>query len=67
VQGTNSFNKIGYDGPCPPAGHPHRYIFTLYALDQSLEIQAGASKKQVLNALEGHILVRGELTGIYQR
>lgn len=67
VQGTNSFNKIGYDGPCPPAGHPHRYIFTLYALDRSLELQAGASKKQVLDALEEHILAQGELTGMYQR
>jgi Raf kinase inhibitor-like YbhB/YbcL family protein len=67
LQGTNGFSKTGYGGPCPPAGHPHHYIFTLYALDRSLELKAGASKKQVLNTFEGHILARGELTGMYQR
>ncbi len=67
VQGKNDFGKTGYGGPCPPPGRPHRYRFTLYALDQPLSLPAGATKKQVLQAMEGHILAQGQLTGIYQR
>lgn len=67
LQGKNDFGKIGYGGPCPPPGRPHRYQFTLYALDQTLDLKAGASKKQVLDAMQGHILAQGRLTGTYQR
>ena len=67
VQGRNDFARIGYGGPCPPPGRAHRYKFTLYALDRSLELKAGASKKQVLDAIQGHVLTQGELTGMYQR
>ena len=67
LQGKNDFGRIGYGGPCPPSGHPHRYRFTVYALDQSLDLDAGASKKQVLDAMRGHILAQGQLTGTYQR
>lgn len=67
IQGKNDFARIGYRGPCPPSGSAHRYQFTLYALDQSLNLKAGASKKQVLDAIHGHVLARGELTGRYQR
>jgi Raf kinase inhibitor-like YbhB/YbcL family protein len=67
VQGKNDFNRIGYDGPSPPSGPAHRYKFTLYALDQSLNLRVGTSKKQVLDAIQGHILARGELMGSYQR
>ena len=67
LQGKNDFGRIGYGGPCPPPGRPHRYQFTLYALDQSLDLKAGASKKQVLEAMDGHILGQGRLTGTYQR
>lgn len=66
-QGTNDFGKIGYGGPCPPPGRPHRYQFTLYALDQSLDLKGGVSKKQLLSAMQGHILAQGRLTGTYQR
>ncbi|HEY81752.1 MAG TPA: YbhB/YbcL family Raf kinase inhibitor-like protein [Dehalococcoidia bacterium] len=66
-QGKNDFGKIGYGGPCPPPGRPHRYQFTLYALDQPLNLPAGASKKQVIQAMQGHILAQGRLTGTYQR
>jgi Raf kinase inhibitor-like YbhB/YbcL family protein len=58
---------IGYFGPCPPKGSPHHYRFTLYALDTSLDLTAGASKEQVLQAMEGHILAQSQLVGIYQR
>ena len=67
LQGKNDFGRIGYGGPCPPPGRPHRYRFTLYTLDCSLDLKAGASKKQVLDAMQGHILGQGQLTGTYQR
>ena len=66
-QGRNDFDKTGYGGPCPPKKSPHRYVFALYALDATLNLPAGATKKQVEKALEGHILAHGELTGRYQR
>ena len=67
LQGKNDFGRIGYGGPCSPPGRAHRYRFTLYVLDQPLDLKAGASKKQVLDAMEGHILAQGQLTGTYQR
>jgi Raf kinase inhibitor-like YbhB/YbcL family protein len=67
LQGKNDFGRIGYGGPCPPPGRPHRYQFTLYALDQPVDLKAGASKKQVIGAMQGHILAQGRLTGTYQR
>lgn len=67
LQGRNDFGKIGYGGPCPPGGSAHRYRFTIYALDNTLDLAAGASKKQLLDAMEGHILAQGQLTGNYQR
>lgn len=66
-QGRNDFGKIGYNGPCPPPGKPHRYFFKLYALDQMLNLKPGASKKDVEQAMEGHILGTAELTGRYRR
>ena len=67
LQGENDFGKIGYGGPCPPPGRPHRYQFALYALDQLLDLKAGVSKKQLLDAMRGHILAQGQLTGTYER
>lgn len=67
IQGRNDFNNIGYDGPCPPPGNPHRYYFRLYALDTKLELTAGAKKREFMRALEGHILGEGHLMGTYQR
>ncbi len=66
-QGSNDFEKIGYGGPCPPAGKPHRYFFKIYALDTKLNLKPGASKKDVERAMQGHILARGELLGRYSR
>src|SRR5215472_7653215 len=53
VSGRNDFGKTGYGGPCPPKGHgPHRYFFTLYALDvPSLGLKAGANRSQLDRAL----------------
>ena len=65
-QGKNDFGKIGYGGPCPPRG-THRYYFKIYALDEELDVGPGISKKELLKAMEGHILAEGQLIGRYQR
>ncbi len=66
-QGRNDFRKIGYGGPCPPPGKPHRYFFKLYALDTKLNLQPGATKKDVERAMQGHILAQAEWMGRYAR
>lgn len=67
-QGNNDFRKPGYGGPCPPPGAPHRYFFRLFALDATLSLSPGASRKEVDRALAGHkILGRAELMGRYSR
>jgi Raf kinase inhibitor-like YbhB/YbcL family protein len=66
-QGKNDFKKIGYGGPCPPPGKPHRYFFKLYALDSELDLAPGASKKDVEKAMKGHVLAQGQLVGRYKR
>jgi Raf kinase inhibitor-like YbhB/YbcL family protein len=65
AQGTNSFSRIGYDGPKPPAGKPHRYFFKLYALGQAPTLAAGASKEQLLEAIKGQVLGEAQLMGTY--
>ena len=67
VQGKNDFGKIGYGGPAPPPGKPHRYFFRLYALDTLLQLPAGATKQQLVTAMQGHILAESQLMGTYQR
>ena len=67
VQGLNDFKKIGYGGPCPPPGKPHRYFFKMYALDALLPVKTGATKTDIEAAMQGHILSNAELMGTYQR
>ena len=67
IQGTNSFHKAGYGGPDPPKGKPHRYVFTLYALDETVDLPGGLSKRQLQAAMKGHELGRAGLTGVYGR
>jgi len=66
LQGKNDFRRFGYGGPCPPGG-THRYYFKVYALDTVLKEGPGLTKKQLLKAMEGHILAQGELMGKYSR
>jgi Raf kinase inhibitor-like YbhB/YbcL family protein len=66
IIGRNMFGKNKYMGPCPPRGE-HRYIFTLYALDEKLPIDSKSKKKKVLKAMEGHILAKTELIGTYKK
>ncbi len=67
VQGRNDFRKIGYNGPCPPPGKPHRYYFKLYALDSRLNLKAGATKADLERAMKSHILGEAQLIGRYGR
>ncbi|MCF8234836.1 MAG: YbhB/YbcL family Raf kinase inhibitor-like protein [Bacteroidales bacterium] len=67
VQGQNDFGKIGYGGPCPPEGETHRYYFRVYALKRKLKQEEGASRDDLLNAMEGSILDEGEYMGRYKR
>ncbi len=66
-QGINDFRQTGYGGPCPPSGQPHRYFFKVYALDVTLNLKSGATKEELLKAMEGHVLAKGQLMGTYQR
>src|SRR5262249_12485986 len=66
-QGVNDFKRIGYGGPCPPPGKPHRYFFKLYALDSEPSLKPRATKPDLLKAMEGHILAESSLMGTYQR
>jgi len=67
LQGTNDFGNLGYGGPCPPPGKPHRYFFKLYALDSVLSLKSGAKKADVERLMKGHILAQGEYMGRYGR
>jgi Raf kinase inhibitor-like YbhB/YbcL family protein len=64
--GKNDFGQLGYGGPCPPGG-THRYVFRLYALDARLDLKPGATRKELLQAMKGHILAEGRLMGRYSR
>ncbi|MGQ9719471.1 MAG: YbhB/YbcL family Raf kinase inhibitor-like protein, partial [Nitrososphaerales archaeon] len=64
-EGMNDFGRNNYGGPCPPRGRPHRYVFTIYALDKALgEIYTLDDLKR---ELKGHVLAEARLTGLYQR
>lgn len=66
VHGGNDFGTLGYRGPCPPSGPAHTYLFSLFAVDISLDLFAASMREQVLAALEGHILEESVFTGTYQ-
>jgi Raf kinase inhibitor-like YbhB/YbcL family protein len=66
-QGRNDFGKIGYGGPAPPKGKPHRYFFKLYALDTQLDLLAGSTRAQFLKVIKGRVLDEGQLMGTYAR
>jgi Raf kinase inhibitor-like YbhB/YbcL family protein len=66
-QGLNDFKRLGYGGPCPPAGRPHRYFFRLYALDCVLDLRPGIARVELERAMHGHVLDQGQVMGTYQR
>jgi len=63
----DEFDRVGYYGPCPPPGKPHRYFFKLYALDKVLGLPPKSTKSQLVHAMEGHIIAQSELIGLYKR
>jgi len=66
VQGTNDYPTLGYGGPQPPSG-THRYYFKIFALDQMLDLKAGAKRAEVDAAMRGHVIAQGELMGRYSK
>src|SRR5215211_8963031 len=67
-QGTHGFGRPGWAGPSPPQGHgPHRYFFELYALDTDLDLEHGAAREQLEDAIDGHVLGEAPLMGTYER
>lgn len=67
AEGRNDFGKPGYGGPCPPRGPAHRYYFRLYALDTLLALSPGATRQQVLDRIQNHVMAQAELMGRYMR
>jgi Raf kinase inhibitor-like YbhB/YbcL family protein len=70
IQGNNGAQKPGYTGPCPPPQYEpkeHRYIFTVYALDNELNLPSNATRQQIEAAIQGHVLGQAQLMGRYQR
>lgn len=68
IEGRNDFGDIGYGGPMPPPGHGvHHYHFRLYALDAPLDLAEGATKEDLLRAMDGHVLGEAEVVGTYRR
>jgi Raf kinase inhibitor-like YbhB/YbcL family protein len=67
LQGVNDFGAAGYGGPCPPEGQTHDYRFRLFALDSELGLEGGASRNELLGALEGRVLAEAVLTATYGR
>ncbi len=63
--GTNDRKNVGYNGPCPPVG-THRYFHKLYAIDTVLPDLHAPTKAEVLERIEGHVLAKAELIGLYQ-
>jgi len=66
VQGMNSWGRNDWGGPCPP-DKQHRYFFKLFALDTELDLPTAAGKPALLKAMEGHVIAKAELVGVYDR
>lgn len=66
IEGMNDFQRQSYGGPCPPSG-THRYFFKVYALKEKLDLDTNSRKSNVEKAMEGKILAKGELIGLYNR
>lgn len=67
VEGETDFGRVGYGGPCPPSGKPHRYFFKLYALDSMLNLPEGSKRASLEKEIATHTIASAELVGIYER
>jgi hypothetical protein len=67
IQGKNDMGAYGYFGPRPPSGHGlHHYYFQIFALDDFLEMGPDTPLKELLNALKGHTIAKGEMVATYE-
>lgn len=67
-QGKNIRGVNGYQPPCPPPGaYSHHYIFEIYALDAKLDLPAGSSRADLLKAMDGHVLGKASIVGIFRQ
>ncbi len=66
LNGINDWKQTGFGGPCPPIG-THRYFHKLYALDVVLTDLKSPTKKELEQAMNGHVLEKTELVGLYHR
>lgn len=68
IQGLNDFERIGYNGPCPPRTHGfHRYYFNVYALDTEIKAKSRITADELKELMQGHILATGSIMGRYKR
>lgn len=68
IQGLNDFERIGYNGPCPPRTHGfHRYYFNVYALDTEIKPKSKITADELKELMQGHILSSGSVMGKYKR
>jgi Raf kinase inhibitor-like YbhB/YbcL family protein len=65
TQGANGAGNIGYIGPCPPKGAPHRYFLRVYGLDEMLNLKPGSNRSELEKAMNGHIVIQGETMATY--
>jgi Raf kinase inhibitor-like YbhB/YbcL family protein len=67
-EGKNGFHRIGYSGAAPPPGHgTHHYHFEVFALDRTLDVSEACTRDELVDAMAGHVLARGDLVGTYAR
>lgn len=67
IQGLNSCNQLGYTGPYPSPGKPHRYIFRVFALDTELSLGDSSTKEDLESAMKGHVIAEGKLISLFSR
>ena len=71
IEGANGFSTaaapvVGWRGPCPPAGTAHHYQFTLYALDQQIELPTGSSAADMQAVIDASSIAAAQVVGVYQ-
>lgn len=68
MQGKNSLRRVGYTGAAPPAGHgKHHYHFEVFALDATLPLDGAVKRNELVDAMAGHVIAKGEVVGTYER
>ena len=67
VQGNNGWGLPAYRGPAPPLGSVHNYHFAVFALDEELNLPPGLDRRELLLAIEGHVIGQGDMVTLYER